>query len=116
MSTRSVGDWGEETALRYMRGLGFEVEARNYRTRRGEVDLVLRKGGDLVFVEVKLRRGTGYGHPLETVTERQRRRVRAAAEEWLQENDPPFETVRFDVIGILVRGEAREILHVENAF
>jgi putative endonuclease len=98
-----------------MRRLGFEVEARNYKTRRGEVDLVLRNGGDLVFVEAKLRRGTGFGHPLETVSQRQRRRVHAAAEEWIHENEPRFETVRFDVIGILVRREHREILHVEDA-
>ena len=103
MGTRRVGDWGEEAALRYMCHLGYRLVARNYRTPRGEIDLILRRGGELVFVEVKLRSGTGFGHPLEAVSERQQNRVRAAAEEWLAENEPTFDTARFDVVGIIGR-------------
>jgi putative endonuclease len=116
VGTRRVGDIGEEAALRYMRRLGYELLARNYRTRQGEIDLILRRGDELVFVEVKVRSGLDFGHPLEAVSERQKARVRAAAEEWLAEQDPTFETARFDVIGILGGGESGRILHVEDAF
>jgi putative endonuclease len=116
VSTRRVGDQGEEAALRYMSRLGYQVVERNYRTRRGEIDLVLSRGSELVFVEVKLRSGTSFGHPLEALSERQKGRVRAAAEEWLAARDTAFDTVRFDVIGILGRASDGEILHVEDAF
>jgi putative endonuclease len=99
-----------------MRRFGYRLVERNFRTRRGEIDLILRRDSALVFVEVKLRRGTGYGHPLETVTERQKGRIRAAAEEWLALNDPTFENARFDVIGILIGDRGHEVVHVEDAF
>ena len=68
LSNRLTGAWGEELALRYLRRRGYERVERNYRTRYGELDLILRQEGSLVFVEVELRRGAGFGDPLEAVT------------------------------------------------
>jgi putative endonuclease len=68
LKNRSSGAWGEELALRYLTRQGYTLVERNYRTRYGELDLVVRHGTTLVFVEVKLRRGTGFGDPLEAVT------------------------------------------------
>ena len=116
MSTRSVGDRGEETALQYLHGLGYGLVERNYRVPEGEIDLILRRGDELVFVEVKLRSSAEFGHPLEVLSERQKNRVRAAAEVWLAARDPGFDSLRFDVIGILGRGRDAKILHVEDAF
>lgn len=70
---------------------------------------------DSVFVEVKLRRGSEYGDPLESVTPRKQATIRALAEAYLADN-PDFEDVRFDVVGILETVGGREIHHVENAF
>ncbi|MDQ4128214.1 MAG: YraN family protein [Actinomycetota bacterium] len=89
---------------------------RNYRTRYGELDLILRQDNTLVFVEVKLRRGTGFGEPLEAVTTRKHSTIRSLAEQYLYERDPTFDAVRFDVVGILAGSGAPRLQHVEDAF
>ena len=70
----------------------------------------------LVFVEVKLRRGTGYGHPLDAVTPRKQAVIRRLAERFLAEKEPDFDTVRFDVVGILVGQGGPRLVHVPDAF
>jgi putative endonuclease len=114
---RRAGDWGEDLALRYLEAKGYDLVERNYRTRYGELDLVMSDGATLVFVEVKLRRGTGYGDPLEAVTPRKQLAVRSMAEQYLAErNLPAFDAARFDVIGILAGAGEPRIEHVEDAF
>ena len=119
LNTRKTGDRGEALARGYLARRGYEILESNYRTRYGEIDLVARRKETLVFVEVKLRRNTNFGDPLESVTPRKQEQVRAIAEQYLQEKDPEFGEVRFDVIGVLGRPgslETPEITHVENAF
>ncbi len=76
----------------------------------------------LVFVEVKLRRGTEFGDPLEAITPRKQAKIRLVAEQYLQQKGEDFvasfDEVRFDVVGILLlRGaEEPEVRHVEDAF
>lgn len=89
---------------------------QNYRTRHGELDLIASKDGTLVVVEVKLRRGTGFGDPLEAVTPRKQRTIRSITEEYLVEKSPDFHTLRFDAIGILVHRDGTRITHVRDAF
>ena len=111
---------GEALASRYLQGKGFDVLERNYRTRYGEIDLVARCGGTLVFVEVKARRGTGFGEPLEAVTPRKQEQVRLMAEQYLAQKGPNFaggfEEMRFDAVGVLVGRDRSEVRHVEDAF
>ena len=116
LSNRLSGDLGEELARRYLAGKGYEIVESNYRTRRGELDLISRQDDTLVIVEVKLRRGTAYGTPLEAVTPRKQRAIRVMAEEYLAEKAPDFQSLRFDVVGILLRGERTEITHIQDAF
>ena len=116
LSKRSSGAWGEEMALRYLLGRGYELVERNYRTRYGELDVILRDGDTLVFVEVKLRRGTGFGGPLEAVTPRKQAKIRSLAEQYLLDRDPSFDAVRFDVVGILVARDEPRLQHVKDAF
>ena len=78
LSNTSSGAWGEDLALRYLTRRGYRLVERNYRTRRGKIDLILRKGATLVFVEVKLRRGTLFGDPLEAITQAQGGQKKAA--------------------------------------
>jgi putative endonuclease len=116
LSNRRSGAWGEELALHYLTRRGFALIERNYRTRYGELDLILRDGDTLVFAEVKLRRGVAFGDPLEAVTPRKQAAIRALAEQYLSEREPHFDALRFDVVGILIgRGQPR-IVHVEDAF
>ncbi len=95
---------------------GYELIERNYRTRHGEIDLVMRQGTTLVFVEVKLRRGTGFGGPLEAVTTRKQDTLRSLAQLYLSEREPTFDAVRFDVVGILAGTGKNRLQHVEDAF
>ena len=76
----------------------------------------MRKDDTLVFVEVKLRRTTGYGDPLEAVTHHKQRTIRSVAEHYLYTRAPPFESLRFDVIGILADRPEVRVRHVEDAF
>ncbi len=120
MSSRETGVFGEALALRYLEGKGYEVVERNHRTRHGEIDLILREGATLVFVEVKARRGRGFGDPLEAVTASKQVRVRRMAEAYLSEKGADFtdafEEIRFDAVGIVVSDGGNEIQHVEDAF
>jgi putative endonuclease len=129
---RALGRLGEEIALRHLQARGLELVARNQRTRRGEIDLILRDGVALVFVEVKTRclrlPGARCGRweavrdatPLEGLRGRQRARLRRLASAWLREASPrprPAE-LRFDAVGVLLdrRGALLRLDHVENAF
>jgi putative endonuclease len=76
----------------------------------------VRKEDTLVFAEVKLRRGTGYGDPLEAVTSRKQNTLRSVAEHYLYTRKPEFDTLRFDVIGILADRPEVRVRHVEDAF
>jgi putative endonuclease len=76
----------------------------------------VRKDDTLVFVEVKLRRQTGFGDPLEAVTHRKQDTIRSVAEHYLYAREPHFDTLRFDVIGILADRPEVRVQHVEDAF
>lgn len=70
--------------------------------RLGEIDLVAREGSILAFVEVKARRGTGYGTPGDAVAARKRRRIRRAAVHYLAQRRPQAPRIRFDVVSIVL--------------
>ena len=116
LKDKSPGAWGEDLALRYLIQHGYTLLERNYRTRRGEIDLIVRKDDILVFVEVKLRRQTAFGDPLEAVTYRKQNTIRSVAEHYLYTRNQPFDTLRFDVIGILVDRPEVRLHHIEDAF
>ena len=92
---------------------GYVVEARNWRCRQGELDLVVRKGGTVVFCEVKTRSSDAFGAPVEAVTRAKQLQVRRLAARWLAERGPPRRgPVRFDVASVL----AGKVEVVEGAF
>lgn len=79
-----LGREGEAIAARHLEDAGWTVLERNYRAGRNEVDLIVRRGRTVAFVEVKSRRGTGFGHPLEAITERKRGEIAKVARAWLR--------------------------------
>jgi putative endonuclease len=81
-----------------------------------EIDLIFRKEKTLVFVEVKLRRGTAYGDPLEAVTARKQTTLRKLVVEYLSDRNPHFDTLRIHVVGILVGKDGLRVRHVQGAF
>ncbi|MFK5634778.1 MULTISPECIES: YraN family protein [unclassified Ornithinimicrobium] len=99
---RSVGDRGEDLACAHLEGLGWAVVDRNWRCRQGEIDVVARDvGGQLVFCEVKTRRSTRCGHPVEAVGHDKARRLRTLAWAWLAAHQEKGADFRIDVIGVL---------------
>ena len=100
-SRRETGVSGEDLAAAWYEANGYQVLARNWRCRQGELDLVLRNGRQVVFCEVKHRRGVGYGTPAESVTYEKRQRIRHLAARWLQDAKPRPAEIRFDVAAVL---------------
>ena len=78
-----LGRDAERRVRRHYRLRGYRILATNARAGGNEIDIVVRRGGRLVFCEVKARAGPGYGHPFEAVGPEKERRVRRAAEAWL---------------------------------
>ena len=85
-SRKRLGNAGERLAAERLRQAGYVVRATNYRYRAGEVDVVAEEDGDIVFVEVKTRRGEAYGLPEEAVTPAKQRKLIAAAQTYLEAN------------------------------
>ena len=94
-----AGGNAEDRAAAYLAARGLAIVARNYRTRLGEIDLVARDGDVLVFVEVRMRRSGSFGGALESITPAKQRRIRAAAQQYLQRlgREP---RCRFDVVAM----------------
>ena len=116
--TQDLGRYGEQLAVEHLQAAGLTVLDRNWRCREGELDVVARQGGTVVFVEVKTRSGTGFGEPTEAVTQRKARRLRVLAARWLAENRPADASdLRFDVVAIVRRrGYAPQLVHLQGAF
>src|SRR6185503_7282252 len=85
---RKTGIDGEDIAAAWYEARGYQVLDRNWRCREGELDLVLRNGRQVVFCEVKHRRGVGFGTPAEAITREKKQRIRHLAARWLQDAKP----------------------------
>ena len=110
---RALGASGEQAVADWYEARGYELVARNWRCREGELDLIVRRGRMFVFCEVKARSSTLFGAPVEAVTRAKQTRLRHLAAKWLEEDAPvrPVK-IRFDVASVL----AGEIEVLEGAF
>jgi len=109
---RALGAAGEERAAAWYAGRGYVVLHRNWRCTEGELDLVVRRGRELVFVEVKTRRTDRFGVPAEAVTVAKQRRLRTLAHRYLEATGQRASSLRFDVVSIL----AGQLEVIEAAF
>ncbi len=112
---RAVGDRGEDLACAHLQALGWQVVERNWRCREGEIDVVARDpGGQLVFCEVKTRRSTRLGLPVEAVGHAKARRLRVLAWAWLAAQDERPGSFRIDLIGVLSEpGRSPRVEHLQ---
>jgi putative endonuclease len=115
-----LGRVGERLAREHLERLGYRVVASNYRTRFGELDLVVCDDTRLVFVEVKTRRVGALESSVQAVSPDKQRRVRSMAAAWLVEvpDRPRSRELRFDVVGVTVDCHSRLVRldHLEGAF
>ena len=98
---RARGIAGEDVAAAWYVSQGYEVLARNWRCRTGELDLILRRGAEVVFCEVKARRTDAFGAPQEAVTREKRQRIRHLAARWIEDSRVRPAQIRFDVAAVL---------------
>jgi putative endonuclease len=111
---RALGTKGEDVAAAWYVKQGYEVVARNWRCREGELDLIVRSGRTYVFCEVKTRTSTAFGAPVEAITRDKQMRIRRLAARWLEDGAPgPAKDIRFDVASVL---GPREVEVLEGAF
>jgi putative endonuclease len=111
------GQLGERAARKHLRGLGLKFLTANYRTERGEIDLIFRDRDCLVFVEVKTRSSEEWTRPAAAVDRGKRTRLTKAALDYLALLGRPQVKSRFDIVEVLLEnGEVREIRHLPAAF
>ncbi|MCL2408056.1 MAG: YraN family protein [Oscillospiraceae bacterium] len=117
MDVRQRGKWGEAAALDFLLKKNYTAVTAGYRSRFGEIDLIVKNSQFLVFVEVKLRKNANFAHAREFVGKTKQNKLRMTAEMWLSENETELQP-RFDVIEIYAPSEQTppEIIHIENAF
>jgi putative endonuclease len=114
-----IGQKAENRAAAYLRLRGYSILERNYKVPQGEIDLVVRQGDAIVFVEVKARKNNSHGTPLEAVSPLKVRRVSSAAAVYLANYTGSYSGCRFDVVTV---GPEKNFLgflkvqHFENAF
>ena len=111
------GKLGERAARRYLQHQGLRFLTANFRSPRGEIDLVLREQDCLVFVEVKTRSSEEWGRPSAAVNRERRRRLSHAALDYLKLLHHPQVRFRFDIVEVLLEGgKVREVRHLPNTF
>lgn len=118
MEKRELGHWGEERAAAYLRRHGYKIIGMNFACRGGEIDIIARKRGYVVFVEVKLRKNADFAEAREFVTRSKQERILLTAQMWLVANDCELQP-RFDVIEIYAPNGSEgkiELRHIEDAF
>ena len=118
---RRLGDWGERQARLHLEDKGYSLLANNFRCRAGEIDIVARQGDQVVFVEVKARRGDAYGRAEESISPARAERLADVAEEFMQtrmagEFDS-WTAWRIDLVCLNMdrQGRLLSVNHIENA-
>jgi putative endonuclease len=107
---------GEGVAMRFLEARGWRVVSHRFRLGRLEIDVIARKGPVVAFVEVKTRRGSAFGSPLEAVTWLKKREIVRVARGWMDRFGRPEDVYRFDVIGVTLSAAGTRVTHVEDAF
>lgn len=110
---------GERVACRYLRQHGYKILHQNFRCRLGEIDLIAREGGELVFIEVRTRRGTAFGRAEESIGRTKQQKVKKVAQFYLvQQGTQEDFPCRFDVVTVDAdqNGKPRKIHLFRGAF
>ena len=113
---KQLGAWGERLAADHLQAKGYEIVQRNWRCRRGEIDLVAQAGAELVFVEVKTRRGRAMGTPEEGLTPHKARKLLQLAQYYLHEHELDDADWRIDLVAVELdaQGKLLRCEHIPN--
>jgi putative endonuclease len=111
---QKIGHLGEKIAREYLRSKGFYILEKNFQVREGEIDLVAKKGNDLVFFEIKTRLSSSCGYPEESVTPKKKRRIYRAVQKYILRKNPSYGSLRVDVLTLEKEGDKIKIRHYPN--
>ncbi len=113
-----IGRLGEKIACRHLENEGYRIIETNWRTRRGELDVIAVREGTLVIVEVRSTRGVRFGYGFESIDHRKRMQVRRLAEQYMAVKGLDHYPLRLDVISILLSSDHSpkliELRHLEG--
>lgn len=119
--TKSIGDFGENSACSFLKHRGYKIIDRNYSDRFGEIDIIVRKGSYVIFVEVKTRKSDDYGNPSDAVDYHKQQRIIKTAQSYIMLNNLDND-YRFDIVEVMYKPsvfggfKTYKINHIENAF
>lgn len=114
MTTREIGELGEQKGVEYLKKAGYRIVETNFSVKSGEIDVIAKDRNDLVFVEIKFRRTSEFGPPVEAVNKAKQKKIIKSALLYLKMNRIIGANVRFDVLS-LGPGE-NNIELIKNAF
>lgn len=112
----TLGKLGEDLAFKKIQKMGYKCIARNYKCPLGEIDIIAKQKGYLVFLEIKTRKGRNTDQAKEAVTQRKKRQISKAALAYMKENDCCDVKSRFDVVAVSINQEKTEIEVIQDAF
>ncbi len=111
MDNKKKGNYGEEVARIYLENKGYSILECQYRTKHGEIDIIALDDKTLVFIEVKYRKTTKKGSPLEAINKTKQNKIINSAYQYIIDKNIKS-NIRFDAVGIL----GNEVTHIVNAF
>ncbi|MCX7705200.1 MAG: YraN family protein [bacterium] len=101
---RELGLEGEEIAVGFLKGKGYRILERNYRTKAGEIDIIAQKKKTIIFVEVKTRGSDKFGSPVEAVNNRKLSKLFTVASQYIQKHRFANCSIRFEVVSVVIQG------------
>lgn len=111
-----LGRKGEDTAVRYLEKMNYKILKRNYRNRRGEVDIIACYDKVLIIVEVKARSNNKFGYPIDAIDKVKVKKIKECTNYYIYKEKIQFSEIRFDVIEIYQIKEHYVVNHIKNAF
>ena len=116
MNNKETGNLGENIAAEYLAKNGYKILERNWRfSRAGEIDIIALDRDALVFVEVKTRKTTAFGHPFEAIDDKKYNQVHTIANAYMSQADVKYKSCRIDGISVILSNPP-EITHLKNLF
>jgi putative endonuclease len=116
INKHKTGLRGQDEAEKFLREKNFAILEKNFRTQTGEIDLIAKHGGYVIFIEVKFRSGLNFGLPSESVGITKQKKIIRTALHYIAANTLDNHDFRFDVIEVLEKGGCVTINHIEDAF
>jgi putative endonuclease len=113
---QQFGKESESLAVRHLKKKGYKILEQNYRNKLGEIDIIAKEKGVLVFVEVKARKTLLYGNPKWAVTPQKQRKISMVALYYLKDTEQTHVKARFDVVALSLSKDNPRIEIIKNAF